>query len=406
MVTKRKSILTLAERGMSVRVYYRAGVSTLQLEIDERVPGKKPRKMRRSFGHADEAAAKSEAHEVFGDLLKRTPIQRQRGELVTLGDVVERYEASASFRAVTERVQHDRTTALKLLLGFNSWRVLPVAHFGQEELLHYAEARTTGTYRCEGGHDTVSARRAQAELQILRTALNWGYTTKVAGKRIVPDRVFDGLTIPSGNAPIQPSVTEAEFGKLWATRYQMHPEFTPALALAYVYGKRGNSIRNLKWSEIDFEKPSIYWNPEHDKEDQVGEFWVPEDVAGLLKTWFDDPHRPASEWVFAAPKNPDMPVSRVSFYQWICLAYRKAGIQKPRQAGWHSFRRAFTTRNHTDAKAAMKLAGMRNLSTFNRYQQPEDADVKRVLMNRQPLQQGTVRDTNVPSVSYGLTEVQ
>lgn len=381
MANKRETLYRLSDGGITVRVFRRKGIQTLQLEVDQRRPGYAPSKERRSFGHTELAKAKEHATTVFAQLMQHAPLLP--GAPLTVAAAIEKYLDSAAFKVTKQRTMDERRSVLRWMVGFEDWRVRPAIHLGQEDLLRYFQARIRGEFK-RGPHiENVSRRRAQAELQMLRTALNWAYATRVQGRRLLTERVFDGLSIPGGGTPSQPAITEGVFHALWSIRHLMHPAFAPALALAEAYGKRGESIRHVQWTDITWAEHSIFWNPEHDKEEESGTFWMPSDVEAVLNVWWTHPSRPDSQWVFAAPKNPDEPIGRTSFGQWMNQAYRKAGLTKPRQGGWHALRRWFSTRNAGEnEKAAMRVAGMRNVSTFFRYQQPEPEALKQVLQNR------------------------
>jgi integrase len=381
--SKREMLLRLSDRGVTVRVFRRKGFAPLQLEVEERYKGAKPRKERKSFGHEDVALAKQDAAEVFTRLLRSVPEPRGPNSALTLKETVERYLESAAFRATKTRTMEDRKSVLQWITGFQDWATKPAIHLSQEDVLEYFQARTRGHYRRTPASENVGRRRAQAELQMLRTALNWAYGVRLQGKRLISEKVFDGLVLPGGGTPSQPSVNANTFLALWGIRHLMHPAFASALALAAAYGKRGESIRHLRWTDINWGDHLVFWNPEHDKEEEAGTFWLPPDIEAILEDWYLHPERPDSPFVFAAPRKPSEPISRVSFGQWMGRAYKKAELTKPRQGGWHGLRRWFSTRNTGgDEKAAMRVAGMKNTSTFFRYQQPDDAALKRVLQNR------------------------
>lgn len=383
---KRETLLRLSDRGVTVRVFRRKGFAPLQLEVEERQDGRLVRQERRSFRDADEATAKQAAAQVFANLVGTAPTGQRSGAL-TLAEVVHKYLASAAFRNTKERTMQERKATLGFLLGYAHWAALPAHEFGQEQALDYFQARTKGAYRRHPRVETVSKREAQAELQVLRTVLNWAYSTREQGARLVKERVFDGLVIPGAGAATQPALNEGVFHALWAVRHRVHPAFGAALALAETYGKRGNSIRQLEWLHVNWLEHTVFWSPEYDKQEQIGLFWLPPDVETVLKAWHRHPKRPDSRWVFPAPHNADMPIDRRGFFRWLAQAYHHAGLVKPGQGGWHSFRRWFTTRNATAQKAAMNVAGMRNASTFLRYQQPPEDELRAVLMNR-PLLRG------------------
>lgn len=391
--SRRETIKSIVEGDLRVTVYRRPGTANLQMEVERKDPtlARKEREKRRSLGHNDPKKAVTEAYEVFTTLRSRQQREGKPGAPLTLGQVIDRYEKSEAFKGTkNERVQDDRKTMLKNVRTFGAWETMTAVNLSQEDVLAYMRARTSG----EHGERKVSRRRAQAELQALRTACNWAYATKVDGRRLVSERVFDGLTIPDAPPGAKPSITADDVRALWAAREKhTYPAYGLALALAVVYGKRSHSIRHLASSAVNLTSEAraykgviippkhVFWDPAYDKEDESGVFPMPEFIVELFEQWVVNPARKESAWIFYAPKNPDMPVSRVSFQQFGDQGFRNAGIPKPRQGGWHGFRRGFATRHQAETKAAMRLAGWKDVATFVSYQQPEPEDLLRVLNN-------------------------
>jgi integrase len=65
------------------------------------------------------------------------------------------------------------------------------------------------------------------------------------------------LPYPREESPARPVLSRDDYTKLQAVAEQVHEYFGLALVLAHETGHRISSIRQLRWSDIDFDKGSI-----------------------------------------------------------------------------------------------------------------------------------------------------
>ncbi len=97
---------------------------------------------------------------------------------------------------------------------------------------------------------------------------------------------------------------------------EVDPPFELALILAHETGHRIGSIRLLRWSDVDWEKNSIRWRGENDK---IGfEHVTPLTAAAkeALSRARKVQGAIGDSWVFPAPENPSLPVSRHLVRDW------------------------------------------------------------------------------------------
>ena len=67
------------------------------------------------------------------------------------------------------------------------------------------------------------------------------------------------------HTPKRPALTADLYGILLSVADQVAPGFKLALVLAHETGHRIGAIRQLRWSDIDFERDVIQWRVQHDK---------------------------------------------------------------------------------------------------------------------------------------------
>jgi integrase len=92
-------------------------------------------------------------------------------------------------------------------------------------------------------------------------------------------------------------------------------------------------------------------------------------------------------WVFPAPENPSLPVSRQLVRDWWERGENLAEIHHEPGLGWHSLRRKFATElKHTPLKDLCYLGGWKEPQTVLKcYQRPDESTMREALEGRKPL---------------------
>lgn len=112
--------------------------------------------------------------------------------------------------------------------------------------------------------------------------------------------------------------------------------------LALYTGHRSGAIRQLRWSDIDFDGGAIRWRAEVDKIGDAHRNPLHPELQAFLKTERARMAAIGDAFVFPSAHDPANPISREYVVQelWPALC-EAAGIPTGERYGWHSFRRAF-----------------------------------------------------------------
>ncbi len=187
---------------------------------------------------------------------------------------------------------------------------------------------------------------------------------------------------------MRPILTHDEFEKLLGAAPGVNPAMETLLVLANETGHRINSIRLLRWSDIDFRANTIRWRGEHDK---IGHEHVTPVVEAAKVALIRHRGRGSgdeSRWVFPAPEDCTRPMSRHLARDWWQRAEAAAEIARVPGRGWHSIRRKFATElKGASLKDLCALGGWKDHNTILEcYQQPDPYTMRVALENR-----GTLR---------------
>ena len=82
---------------------------------------------------------------------------------------------------------------------------------------------------------------------------------------ILQSNPLKGLKKPVRKNPRRVFITEPEYKALLGVSLEVDWRFHVTLVLAYETGHRIGAIRQLRWSDIDFEGGAIRWHAEHEK---------------------------------------------------------------------------------------------------------------------------------------------
>jgi len=249
-------------------------------------------------------------------------------------------------------------------------------------------------------------RTVEQDLRLLLAVFNWALVVRDAnGKRLLTENPFAGFTVPHEENPRRPILTQDEYEKLLAAAPTVNPSMETLLVVANETGHRINSIRLLRWPDVNFDAGTIRWRGDHDK---IGhEHVTPMVEAARLalmrqRKWFSastcSPTGADTEWVFPAPGHPSQPMSRHLARDYWQRTEAAAGVARVPGRGWHSLRRKFATElKAVNLKDLCALGGWKDHNTILKcYQQPDPDTMRVALENR-----GTLR-----SVSASWAEVE
>jgi integrase len=104
------------------------------------------------------------------------------------------------------------------------------------------------------------------DLKLLLAVLNWAMTvTDDSGRPLLLRNPLKGLELPLEASPHRPRLRPGEYAAMLAVAIQVHPLFWLALVICHETGHRLSSVRQLKWSDIDFADGTIRWRAEADE---------------------------------------------------------------------------------------------------------------------------------------------
>ena len=157
---------------------------------------------------------------------------------------------------------HDRAAMLMFLRFFGGNR--DPATLSQRDWDRFIRERRAGRIGPSGR--PVSDRTVEYDLKFLIAVLNWAGRSRDERGRLLLDRnPLRGLRTPSEKNPVRVVLAEAEYRALLKVSRRVDWRFHVALVLAHETGHRIGAIRQLHWSDIDFEDGTILWSAEHDK---------------------------------------------------------------------------------------------------------------------------------------------
>lgn len=373
------------EKGKNrVRVYDRRGRGIfLDVFVRDLVTGTATRK-RISLGHVDRDTAKRKAEELAATL---RGTGRMDAASLTVGLLFDSYETHVTPTKGVSARKHDGRALEMMRRYFGQHR--PVASLDRRDWDGFIRDRRAGRIRPAGVHDArpVRSRAVEQDLRLLLAVMNWAGTVRDAnGSRVLTENPFAGFTVPHEESPRRPLLTQDEYERLVGAAPGVSPAMEALLVVANETGHRINSIRLLRWSDIDFPSSAIGWRGEQDK---IGYEHVTPMVdaarAALLRqrerAWADGA---GSEWVFPGPGDATQPMSRHLARDWWERTEKAAGLARIPGRGWHSLRRKFATElKSASLKDLCALGGWKDHNTVLKcYQQPDPEAMRVALANR------------------------
>lgn len=129
-----------------------------------------------------------------------------------------------------------------------------------------------------------------------------------------------------------------------------------ALVLAEATGRRIGSIRQLTWTDFDFNARKVCWRAEADKKRKAGLVPMSQEFFEELKSFRVNLGGAFGGLLFPSPANSTRPVGREVFQHALSDATTHAKL--PAVGGWHAFRRKWAQerKHHPLADVHRRLA--------------------------------------------------
>ncbi|HEY0931779.1 MAG TPA: tyrosine-type recombinase/integrase [Gemmatimonas sp.] len=347
------------EKGRNrVRVYTHAKSGLLYLEWQEKDAEGTPRKRTEALGHTNKAEAKAAAETKAQQLRAEGPV-RLSGPLL-LHELFDNFE-TARKELDTWRPVHGRAAS-----NFLAWwgPLRAVASLDEHELQRYTHARTTGLIvRAGKTLPAVRARAVEEELTILRTVLRWAVRRKTdTGARLLRDMPILEWHIPREENPRRPQLAEAGYQALSQCAWAIDPRLWLALVVCHETGHRLNSVRQLRWGDIDETARTITWRGVAQKNKQQHVTPLTDTAAQAFALFrANDLHTLLAGASVETPVfyggRSGGPVARDQFYEWWAKARETCPVTIPPGVGFHAFRRKLASELATAPLAMVKAIG-------------------------------------------------
>jgi len=203
----------------------------------------------------------------------------------------------------------------------------------------FAAAREAGEIP---GWEGVRARQVEYDLKFLISVLGWACGLSGEDWRHLPRNPWGAeirraqkWKMPKELNPNRPGMTD-EIRELLIT-HAPHWQMEVALLVERHTRRRGNAVRQLWWSDLDFVRREIRWRGETDKCGKANVTPMRDEVLAALQKI---PVRGIGDTpVFASATDPTQPTSRHTFQTWMRRAKERAGV-KVRGLGYHGEKRA------------------------------------------------------------------
>ena len=341
------------------------------------------RRLTRSLGHREWVRAKKQADEFAAgfagpDLNGKAEAEP---EPLTLGALFDIYGEEVTPTKGAHSQGHDRAATHMFLRFFGRNR--DPATLSQRDWDRFIRERRAGRIGPSGR--PVSDRTVEYDLKFLIAVLNWAARSRDERGRPLLDRnPLKGFRKPTEKNPTRVVLTEDEYRALLKVARRVDWRFRVALVLAHETGHRIGAIRQLRWSDIDFEGGTILWRAEHDKS---GYGHVTPATADALAA-LDEARRTnpgtGEEPVLPAPRNPLACLGAARLHAWWSKAQILAGLDPMPGRGWHSLRRKFASDlMDQPLKVLCALGGWKTAKTvLECYQRPDTGQLRKALEAR------------------------
>ena len=362
---------SLGNRGMRLRLFEKRSGGGFYRSVW--IPGRGFD--RKSLGTTDRNEADRLGRALLAALLKNEEIAASG--LLTLGDLWGRYKRDAvSFLDNREKTRRDDVYQAQILLGYFG-EECDVSKLTEADQLGFIRKRLAGGIphgKDKNGKDkltrAVRTRAAELDLKLLGSMLRWATTVRVrGGRRLLDQNPLTGIRTPREKNPRRPVATFERFQATRTAIQQLTAESTTdaerrkwlklelALVMAEATGRRLGSIRQLAWSDIDFNGETIRWRADTDKKGKEWAIPLAPSLRDELKAFRLKLGGMFGGLIFPSESDPSEPIRSDVFAKWLRAAEERAGLPKLAGSLWHCYRRKWATERKKHARADVMVAG-------------------------------------------------
>lgn len=399
--------ISLGHRGYRVRLFENRKGGLFYRDV-QRPDGMRERK---SIGTRDKAEAERRARRLLAALLSGGELApdhvREPGRsesAVSLGYLCDRFVAECPmFLDNDAHGQADGRTRLTILRAAIG-DARDVRTLTRNDVYQYEARRKRGgiAYGESKVTNAVRQRSVQSDIKLLKQVLGWATTVSGAdGSPILTANPLAGVQVKGEHDVKRPVATYDRFEATRAAMQKLQRRYAEearaaaskglrelaesrerswiraelALVLLEATGRRRGAIMGLRWSDLDFRKNQITWQPESDKRRKT---WVVSYPRVLFEAVRDLQRRigVVGGYVFPRQSDTDQSAPRELLSQWIRVAERKAGLPKLKGGTTHPYRRKWRSeRSAHPIKAVARAGGWTDIPTMMLYDEPDEADV-------------------------------
>lgn len=342
---KQRWSYSAGERGRNrVRAFEHPDTGRLFLEFSEG-----GRRKRVALSHRDREAAKAKCEEL-ATALRREEQPVRAPTLKTLFDI---YEGEVTTEKGSSKQAHDRRAAALFLAFFGPDRKAATLTRRDWDAFIRWRRRLGDERQGRVRGRPIGPRVIEYDLKYLHSVLNWA-----TAAQLVDRNPLKGMPWPKEQSPNRPVLTDADYQSMLAVGRAVDQLFELALVLAHETGHRINSIRVLRWSDVDFDQRTIRWRGENDKIGFGHETPLAQKALAALQRARATHPAIGDSWILPAPGDPSNPCSRHLLRDWWRRGEERAEVSHVRGRGWHSLRRKFATElKHVPLKDLCLLGG-------------------------------------------------
>ena len=367
------------EKGRNrVRLYPHERDGTLMLQYwDEH--GKPKRK---SLRHTDWDQGKEAADVLAAALAKSDGPRTSEQTLKSLFDI---YDRKVGIRKKPAKHAHDlRARELFMRCWGANTKVtdLDITHWNA-----FIRQRRDGTLRPPGSRNErgVKNRMIEYDLKFLLAVMHWAEVVLDRGKPLLDRNPFRGASsslrktalfeVPRERSPNRPQVSDEEWKALREAARRLGADVERFFLVGTVTGHRGNAIRQLRWSDADFDGAEINWRSDTDKEEKAHQSPLTAEAVEELRLARKEAGRIGDALMFPSCDNPNEPISRHTVIYWWRKLERAASVRRVKGRGWHSLRRKLVNdgrRAGIDLSIIAEIGGWDGTKTLTEvYLQPD-----------------------------------